>query len=129
MWSNWSDLSWLKRTKENRKLEELILAFVSAANKMTEKSPDVELHFKHEILDQQLDVFLLLLESVAKALGPIGRDVILRLESMHNSASHINVDERDDSISKWNILEETVEGLLGPRPGELTDDIVLEVSS
>jgi hypothetical protein len=127
MWSHWSDPAWIKRTKETRKLEELILTFVSAAIKMTEKSPDIEPRSKHEVLDKQLDVFLLLLQSVARTLGPVGKDVVARLENMHTSTYHSSLEDKDHSSSTLDELEETVESLFGPKLVEMDDETVLEV--
>jgi hypothetical protein len=111
--------------RDSRKLEELILSFVTAANKMTDKSPDVDVHSKHLVLDQQLDYFITLLEDVARLLGPGTRDLLARLQAMR-PAPVDNATPQDIHETSGR-LGQTVDQLVGHRPVELQEEVVLQV--
>ncbi|WVQ97784.1 hypothetical protein IAU59_004898 [Kwoniella sp. CBS 9459] len=79
--STWPDKMFQRQMKESRKVEDLILAFVTTATKALQKDEElVEGGWKWE-LGVQVSLFLELLSQSLAAIGPVSPEISSRLES------------------------------------------------
>ncbi|XAO24727.1 hypothetical protein I312_103533 [Cryptococcus bacillisporus CA1280] len=78
--STWPEKSFQRQLKESRKIEDLILAFVTAATKSLKKEDALADSWKIE-LSRQVPLFFDLLSDCISAMGPVSSELKARLES------------------------------------------------
>lgn len=84
-WSGtWADKTFQRQTKDSRKVEDLILAFVTTATKSLKKEDELaDGSWKYE-LSPQVSLFLDLIHSCLLSLGPMSSELSNRIEGYRN---------------------------------------------
>ncbi|OWZ78089.1 cytoplasmic protein [Cryptococcus neoformans Tu401-1] len=94
--STWPEKSFQRQLKESRKIEDLILAFVTAATKSLKKEDALGDSWRIE-LSRQVSLFVDLLSGCISAMGPVSSELKARLESYQG---YLKVQDTPDAEDK-----------------------------
>lgn len=94
--STWPEKSFQRQLKESRKIEDLILAFVTAATKSLKKEDALGDSWRIE-LSRQVSLFVDLLSDCISAMGPVSSELKARLESYQG---YLKVQDTPDAEDK-----------------------------
>ncbi|WWC59160.1 uncharacterized protein I303_101708 [Kwoniella dejecticola CBS 10117] len=82
--STWADKAFQRQMKESRKIEELILAFVTTSTRTLQKDEDLPDGAWKSELSSQVSLFLELLYDCLSGLGPLSSELAARLQTYRN---------------------------------------------
>jgi hypothetical protein len=108
--SPWSDKTFQRQMRESRKVEDLILPFVTSATKALKKDDElVEGAWKWE-LNIQISTFLSIITDSLSALGPIPLELASRLDSYKTRLQAPEPEKIEPEVVKAVVKDEGLKG-------------------